>query len=119
MRICMAKGLFDLTGKVAVITGGNSGLGLGFARGIAKQGGDVAIWARSAEKNAAAKKALEAFGGRVEARQVNVASEDEIIAAFDAVMKTFGRVDCVIANAGPPPSSDSTLELSTKDFHAF
>ena len=58
----MAKGLFDLSGKVAVITGGNSGLGLGFARGIAKQGGDVVIWGRSAEKNAAAKKELESSG---------------------------------------------------------
>jgi NAD(P)-dependent dehydrogenase (short-subunit alcohol dehydrogenase family) len=115
----VSKGLFDLKGKVAVITGGNSGLGLGFARGIAKQGADLAIWARSAEKNAAAKKTLEAFGGRVETRQVNVASEEEIIAGFAAVMKTFGRVDCVIANAGPPPLSNSMLDLSTKDFHAF
>jgi NAD(P)-dependent dehydrogenase (short-subunit alcohol dehydrogenase family) len=115
----MAKGLFDLTGKVAVVTGGNSGLGLGFARGIAKQGGSVVIWARNAEKNAAAKKELEAFGGRVEARQVDVSSEEQIIAGFAEVMKQFGRVDCVIANAGPPPSSNSTLDLSTKDFHAF
>ncbi|MBV8805252.1 MAG: SDR family NAD(P)-dependent oxidoreductase, partial [Sinobacteraceae bacterium] len=50
----MAKGLFDLSGKVALVTGGNSGIGLGFARGIAKQGGSVVIWARNAEKNAAA-----------------------------------------------------------------
>ena len=52
----MAKGLFDLTGKVTLITGGNSGLGLGFARGIAKQGGSVVVWGRNATKNAAAKR---------------------------------------------------------------
>ncbi len=43
----IAKGLFDLSGKVTVVTGGNSGLGLAFARGIAKQGGNLAIWARN------------------------------------------------------------------------
>jgi NAD(P)-dependent dehydrogenase (short-subunit alcohol dehydrogenase family) len=115
----MSKGLFDLRGKVTVVTGGNSGLGLGFARGIARQGGDLAIWARNTEKNAAAKKELESFGVRVETRQVDVSSEEQIIAAYDALMKDFGRVDCVIANAGPPPSSNSSLDLSTKDFHAF
>jgi len=115
----MAKGLFDLTGKVTVVTGGNSGIGLGFARGIAKQGGSLSIWARSAEKNAAAKKQLESYGARVEARQVDVSSEEQVIAAYAGVMKEFGRVDCVIANAGLPPTSNSTLDLATKDYHAF
>jgi NAD(P)-dependent dehydrogenase (short-subunit alcohol dehydrogenase family) len=115
----MSKGLFDLRGKVTVVTGGNSGLGLGFARGIARQGGDLAIWARNADKNTAAKKELESFGVRVEARQVDVSSEEQIVAAYEALMKDFGRVDCVIANAGLPPASNSTLDLSTKDFHAF
>ena len=116
----MAKGLFDLSGKVAVVTGGNSGLGLGFARGIAKQGGDVVIWGRSADKNAAAKKDLESFGVRVQARQVDVSSEEQVVAGYEALMKEFGRIDCVIANAGlPPPRSNSILELSTQDYHAF
>ena len=115
----MAKGLFDLSGKVAVITGGNSGLGLGFARGIAKQGGDIAIWARSLEKNAKAKAELETFGVRVTTRQVDVSSEEQVIAGYEAVMKDFGRVDCVIANAGLPPTTNSTLDLSTSDYHAF
>src|SRR3546814_2353011 len=105
----MAKGLFDLSGKVAVITGGNSGLGLGFARGIAQQGGDVVIWARNADKNAAARQELETYGVRVAAQQVDVSSEAQIVAAFDEVMKQFGRIDTVIHNAGPPPSSQSSL----------
>ena len=50
----MAKGLFDCTGKVTLVTGGNGGIGLGFAMGVAKMGGDIAIWARNADKNAAA-----------------------------------------------------------------
>jgi NAD(P)-dependent dehydrogenase (short-subunit alcohol dehydrogenase family) len=113
------KSMFDLSGKVTVITGGNSGLGLGFARGIARQGGSLAIWARNAEKNEAARQELEALGARVLTRQVDVSSEEQIIAAYAALMEHFGRVDCVIANAGLPPASRSTLDLSTKDFHSF
>jgi NAD(P)-dependent dehydrogenase (short-subunit alcohol dehydrogenase family) len=116
----MAKGLFDLSGKVTVITGGNSGLGLGFARGIAKQGGNVAIWARNAEKNAAAKKVLEAFGVRVTTHKVDVASEAQIVEGYKEVLQAFGRVDCVIANAGlPPPQTRSMLDLPSKEFQDF
>jgi NAD(P)-dependent dehydrogenase (short-subunit alcohol dehydrogenase family) len=116
----MAKGLFDLSGKVAVITGGNSGLGLGFARGIAKQGGNLEIWARSADKNAKAKAELETFGVRVVTRQVDVSSEEQVIAAYQGLMKDFGRVDCVIANSGPPPMTNSTLDdLTTEHWHSF
>ena len=115
----MAKGLFDLTGKVAVVTGGNSGIGLGCARGIAKQGGSVVIWARNAERNAAARKELESHGVRVATRQLDVSSEEQVIAGYEALLADFGRVDCVIANAGLPPASSSTLDLSTKDYHAF
>jgi NAD(P)-dependent dehydrogenase (short-subunit alcohol dehydrogenase family) len=120
----MAKGLFDLTGKVAVVTGGNSGIGLGFARGIAKQGGSVVIWGRNEEKNAAAKKELESLlppgGAKIATAQVDVASEQQIIAGYEAVIKQFGRLDCVVANAGlPPPRSNSTLEQSTKDYLSF
>lgn len=116
----MAKGLFDLTGKVSVITGGNSGLGLAFARGIAKQGGNLAIWARNEDKNAAARKELESYGVKVSTHRVDVASEEQTVAGYAAVMKEFGRVDCVIANAGlPPPQTRSMLDLSTKEFQDF
>ena len=116
----MAKGLFDLSGKVALVTGGNSGIGLGFARGIAKQGGSVVIWGRNEQKNAAAKKELESFGVRVGAQQVDVSSEEKVIAGYEGLMKDFGRVDCVIANAGLPPNpARSVFDLSTKDYHDF
>jgi NAD(P)-dependent dehydrogenase (short-subunit alcohol dehydrogenase family) len=110
----MAKGLFDLGGKVTVVTGGNGGLGLGFARGIAKQGGAVEIWARNAEKNARAKAELEAFGVRVIARQVDVANEAAVVAAFDGTLADFGRVDCVFANSGLPPAMQPAHELATE-----
>jgi hypothetical protein len=98
-------GLFDLSGKVTVVTGGNSGLGLAFARGIAKQGGDVSIWARNAEKNAAAQAELEAFGVRVSTQQVDVSDEAQIVAGFEAGLKAHGRIDCVIAK----PTTRDTL----------
>jgi len=113
----MTKGPFDLTGKVAVVTGGNGGLGLGFARGIAKHGGNLEIWARSTEKSAKAKAELESYGVRVIAREVDVASEEQIIAAFEATIRDLGRVDCVVANAGPPPTANSTFELTSKVWH--
>lgn len=116
----MAKGLFDLSGKVAVVTGGNSGLGLAFARGIARQGGSVAIWARNAEKNAAAQRELEAYGVKVSTHQVDVSSEEQTIAGYQAVLQAHGRVDSVFANAGlPPPQTRSMLDLSTKEFQDF
>ncbi len=62
----------------------------------------MAIWA-PAEKNAAAKMELEAFGGRVRTRQVDVASEEQVIAGYEALMDDFGRIDCVIANAACRP----------------
>jgi NAD(P)-dependent dehydrogenase (short-subunit alcohol dehydrogenase family) len=116
----MTKGLFDLTGKVTVVTGGNGGLGLGYARGIAKQGGDLAIWARDEEKNTAAKAELEALGaGRVLTRRVDVASEEEIIAAYDALLEDAGRVDVVFANAGVSRRSPSNIEMTTEEYHGL
>ena len=115
----MAKSLFDLKGKVTVVTGGNGGIGLGFARGIAKQGGDLAIWARNADRNAAAKKELESFGVRVTTRQVDVASEKDVAAAFDDLIKDMGRVDCVFANSGiaARPGIQSIIDLTTEEYH--
>ena len=116
----MAKGLFDCTGKVTLVTGGNGGIGLGFAMGTAKMGGDVAIWARNAEKNAAAKKALlEAGARRVETYQVDVSSEDAILGGYEQLMKDFGRLDCVFANSGAAPGFNSVFDMPTAEWHKF
>lgn len=114
----MSKGLFDLSGKVTLVTGGNGGIGLGFARGVAKQGGDVAIWARSAEKNAAAKAELEACGaGKVVTYQVDVGSEEAIIAGYDQLLADFGRIDSVFANSGRGGAARSVLDMPTSEWH--
>src|SRR4051794_13975123 len=112
----MAKGLFDLTGKVALITGGNGGIGLGFARGIAKQGGSVAIWARSAAKNEAARAELETFGVRVETYQVDVTAEQAVIDGFETVLADFGRVDSVFANSGMAATTRSVFDLTSDEY---
>ena len=96
----MAENLFDLTGKVALVTGANSGLGLAMANGLARAGADVVIWGRREDVNAKAADALGAHGNRVGHRAVDVSSEQAVIEGFAAAVAEFGRVDCVIANAG-------------------
>lgn len=96
----MAYKPFDLTGKVALITGGNSGIGLGMAVAIAEAGADVAIWGTNPGKNAAAKVELEKTGRRVLALECNVGDEAAVDAAFARTLDAMGRVDGCFANAG-------------------
>jgi len=111
----MTKSLFDLSGKVALITGGNSGIGLGFAEGVAKQGADVCIWGRNAEKNSAVLESLSELGGKVHVIQCDVASESEVEASFKETLEVFGRVDSCFANAGVARSGRFE-EFSTEDW---
>jgi len=96
----MTHNLFDLSNKVALVTGGNGGIGLGFAQGIAKQGGNVCIWGRNQEKNQQALAQLETFGTQVHAIHCDVASEAEVEKSFAETLDVFGRVDGCFANAG-------------------
>jgi NAD(P)-dependent dehydrogenase (short-subunit alcohol dehydrogenase family) len=119
-EIMMTGKLFDCAGKVTLVTGGNGGIGLGFARGVAKMGGDIAIWARNAEKNAAAKEELLAAGaGRVETYVVDVSSERNIIDGYAALLADFGRIDCVFANSGAAPGYNSVFDMPTDAWHKF
>ncbi|WFL76863.1 SDR family oxidoreductase [Altererythrobacter arenosus] len=93
--------LFDLSGKVAVVTGGNGGLGLAMARGLVKAGADVAIWGRNADKNRAACEELGALGGgQAAAFSCDVLEDSQIAAALAATLDRFGKVDVCFANAG-------------------
>lgn len=113
----MSKGLFDLTGKVALVTGGSTGIGLGLARGIAKQGGTVVIWARNEEKLAAAKQELEALGGRVTTQAVDVSSQEAIKSAYGVLLAEHGRLDAAFANAGRPSKGRALLTLEAEEWH--
>ena len=92
--------MFDLTGKVALVTGGNGGLGLAYGRGLVKCGAKVAVWGRNEEKNAAAVDELRSMGGEVEAFTCDVTDEADIKSNFAATIERFGQVDSCFANAG-------------------
>lgn len=92
--------MFDLSGDVALVTGGNGGVGLAFCRGLVKSGAKVAIWGRNPEKNAQAVAELTALGGEVEAFSCDVTDESQIASAFADTIARFGKVDACFANAG-------------------
>ncbi|MEX1218628.1 MAG: SDR family oxidoreductase [Acidimicrobiales bacterium] len=107
--------MFDLTGKVALVTGGNSGLGLGFATGMAKCGADIVVWGRRADKNAEAEKLLLAAGApRVWSQTVDVSVEDQVVRGMAEAVEHMGRLDCVVQNAGSAsmaPFHEMTTEM--------
>ena len=90
----------DLTDKVFIITGGNGGIGLGMAEGIAKAGGSVAIWGRNETKNKQALKTLNQSEERVQSFICDVTDEKQVEEAFQATVDAFGKVDSCFANAG-------------------
>jgi NAD(P)-dependent dehydrogenase (short-subunit alcohol dehydrogenase family) len=111
----MALETFDLTGHVSLVTGGNSGIGLGMAHGLARAGAQVCIWGTNGDKNAAALEQLSVHGTDVMAAKVDVADEEQVIAAMAALVDRFGAVHSCFANAAVtgayrnPPFIDSTL----------
>src|SRR5579862_2043482 len=113
----MSRSPWNMTGKVVVITGGNAGIGLGFARGIARAGGDVVIWGRRVEKNDEAAKALAGFGGRVFTQAVDVSVEDQVVDGMAVAVEEMGRVDGVIANAGMMRNDRSFLDMTSSQWH--
>ena len=92
--------MFDLTGKVALVTGGNGGIGLGMAQGLAKAGARVVIAARNAQKSAAAVESLKALGSDSFALALDVTDEASVQQAFDEVAARCGRLDILVNNAG-------------------
>ncbi len=92
--------LFDLTGKVAIVTGGNGGIGLGMARGLARAGASVVVAGRNAAKSAAAVAELQALGAKAVAIEVDVRDEASCRALIDATAGRLGRLDILVNNAG-------------------
>jgi 2-deoxy-D-gluconate 3-dehydrogenase len=93
-------GLFDLSGRVAIVTGGNGGLGLGMALGLAGAGARIAVAARRRDKAKAALDQLAAAGAEAVFFETDVADRSSCQAMADEVAERFGRIDILIANAG-------------------
>jgi NAD(P)-dependent dehydrogenase (short-subunit alcohol dehydrogenase family) len=120
----MNKELFDLTGKVALVTGGSRGLGLQMVRTFAKHGADVIIVSRKIEACEEAAEEVRAFGRKALALSAHVGKWDEIDRMLEAAYTAFGRIDILVNNAGMSPRMashevteslfDSVLNLNFK-----
>ncbi len=92
--------LFDLSGKVALVTGASSGLGVAFARGLARAGADVAVTARRQELIDQTAEMVRSFGGRSSAITADITVDEQMEALFRRVVEEFGRIDILVNNAG-------------------
>ena len=111
----MTTSMFDLSGHVAMVTGGNGGIGLAMARGLAKAGASVAVWGRDPAKNETAVAELSEHTNEVAAFTCDVADEDQVVAQTAATLERFGRIDSCFANAGMG-TVKPFLEMSVADW---
>jgi 2-deoxy-D-gluconate 3-dehydrogenase len=96
----MTAGLFDLGGKVAIVTGGNGGIGLGMARGLADAGADIAIVARNEAKSLAAVDDIKQRGARAISVVADVTDKTAVAEMAELVSRELGRIDILVNNAG-------------------
>jgi 2-dehydro-3-deoxy-D-gluconate 5-dehydrogenase len=105
--------MFDLTGKVALVTGGNGGIGLGMATGLAQAGATVVLAGRNAQKSAQAAASLRVAGHLCDAIEADVSDEQQVAGMFQQLMLRHGRLDILVNNAGGTvrkPPHDLTLD---------
>ena len=114
----MAYAPFDLSGHVALITGGNRGIGLGMARALAAANANIAVWGRKTEQNEAAVETLARLGnGTVAAWSVDMSEEEAIVSTMEEVLGYFKRIDSCFANAGAGFSAPAFTEMDTETWH--
>ena len=108
------KTMFDITGKVAIVTGGNGGIGLGMARGLASHGAAIVVAGRNADKSARAVKELQGLGAKASSIAVDVKDEASVNAMVADTVGRYGRLDVLVNNAGinvrKPPHELSLTE---------
>ncbi len=110
--------MIDLRGKVFVVTGGSSGIGLGMAEGIVEAGGAVAVWGRRPDRNDAAVETLQALGGTAAAYRCDVSDEAQVIEAMDRTIADLGRLDGLFANAGRSGTGTPFVDLGLDEWRA-
>lgn len=104
--------IFDLSGTVALVTGGNSGIGLGMARGLVTHGADVVIWGTNPDKNKRAREELSAHGTKIVDFICDVGDQEQVEQTFAATLDALGRVDSCFVNAGVGGAAPSFLEMT-------
>ncbi|MGH9654862.1 MAG: SDR family NAD(P)-dependent oxidoreductase, partial [Bryobacteraceae bacterium] len=114
----MSDTLFDLTGRVAIVTGTSRGLGQYFARALARAGADLVLTSRHKETLAPFQKEIEALGRRALSLELDVRSLESIRAMADGAEKAFGRIDILVNNAGMNIRKPS-LEVTWDDWNAI
>ena len=111
-----ASELFDLSGRVALVTGASSGLGVQFARALADNGAAVALVARRADRLVALRDEIEARGGRAVAIEADVTDRTAMLRAFDTAEAAFGMVGILVNNAGVAQSALRAIEVSPEEW---
>lgn len=114
-RSMKAADLFDLTGRVALVTGASGGLGLRFAQVLAANGAAVALVARRRDKLEEARAGIESAGGKAVSVEADVRDRDAMRRAFDAAEAAFGTVTILVNNAGVV-HADRAVELSEEEW---
>jgi NAD(P)-dependent dehydrogenase (short-subunit alcohol dehydrogenase family) len=110
---------FSLRGRVVIVTGASSGLGVAFATGLAEAGADIVLGARRAERLAETAELVSAAGQRAIAVKTDVASPDDCQALVDAAIEAFGRVDVLVNNAGVGTAVPATRETPDEFAHVI
>jgi NAD(P)-dependent dehydrogenase (short-subunit alcohol dehydrogenase family) len=108
--------MFSLKGKVAVVTGGSSGLGVTFARALAEVGANIVLAARRLDKLNEVGDDLSRLGVKVKSVQCDVSKQDQVQSLVDETIKTFGRLDIMVNNAGVAAMSPAT-DISVEDWN--
>ena len=108
--------MFEMTGKVVVVTGGSRGLGQQMALGFARQGADIVVASRKLDACEAVAEEIKALGGRALAYSCHVGQWDLLPGLVDAAYSRFGKIDVLINNAGMGPTSPSSSALSEELF---
>ena len=108
--------MFDLTGKVAIVTGGNGGIGFGMAQGLADAGAAVAIVGRNAEKNANSVAAIKGNGGKAIAVEADVCDADAVARMVEVVVRELGGIHILVNNAGTSVRKRPE-DLTEEDWH--